>query len=281
MTLMLALFLAACGGDPDEAPSMAELSLPRSLASDAPFARIEDPEQEPDGSRRDREKESRPKFSLSLGVTGRWTTPFGAANRDVYYLDNPSGGVTLVFDSNLRWNDVFHSGWGTSITAEIMTFQAGRGDGEGRGRANSSMGGYISFEQDHFSGEKVTDGRGNSFHVDDLSMNCYFVGPSVYQTMGGGAFMEGRVGLGAVHYAQVDATYNFIFSPEFRSSFLADTWNFAMEFRGGGGYRFGPIAVTLGLGFRMLLPPAEGDAATLESGILWTFDIDLGVEIGF
>jgi hypothetical protein len=32
---------------------------------------------------------------------------------------------------------------------------------------------------------------------------------------------------------------------------------------------------------KMLLPPNQGPTLTLDSGILWTFDIDLGIEINF
>ena len=286
MTMLMALLLAMTGNDADETPTLAELSLPRSLAWEEQESKpgYQDPrprafDHEPAGS--SREKESSAKFGLSLGIQGRWTSPFGSANRDVYYVDNPAGGLTLLFDSNLRWNDVFSSGWGTSITAEITFLQAGRGGGEGRGRGKFSAGMYVSFMQDHFSGDNVSDGHGNSFSVDDLTMNTYIVGGSMYQSLGGGSFVDGRMGIGAVHYAAVDADYNFLFTPKFRGGFLEDTWNFATELRGGYGYRFGPFAVTLGLGFRFLLPPNEAGTVSLDSGALMTFDIDLGFEIGF
>jgi len=286
MTMLMALLLTLGGNDPDDVPPLAELSLPRNLTLEEQDSRpgYQDPRPlgyQADPSSSPREKQASQKFLLSLGIEGRWTTPFGYANRDVFYVDNPNGGLTLLFDSNLRWNDVFSSGWGTSFIAEVTMMQAGRGGGEGRGRGKFSAGVYVSFSQDHFSGDNVDDGRGNSFSVDDMTMNTYLVGGTMYQSMGDGAFMSGRLGLGAVHYAQVDAEYRFLFTQTFRSSFLDDTWNFAMEFQGGGGYRFGPIALTLGLGVRMLLPPDQGPTVSLDSGIFWTFDITLGVEIGF
>ncbi len=286
MTLLMALLLTLAGNDPDEAPPLAELPLPSSLALEEQESRpgYQDPRPlgyQADPSSSSREKQATPKFLLSLGIEGRWTMPFGSASRDVSYVDNPGGGLTLLFDSNLRWNDVFSSGWGTSFIAEITLMQTGRGGGEGRGRGKFSAGAYVSFSQDTFSGDNVSDGHGNSFSVDDLTMNTYLVGGTMYQSLGEGAFLDGRLGLGAVHYARVDADYNFLFTPAFRGAFLADTWNLAMEFQGGVGYRFGPIAFTLGLGMRALLPPDGASTVKISTGILLTYDITLGVEIGF
>jgi len=287
MTMLLALLLTLSASDPDEAPSGAELSLPRSLAlEDQEFrAGFQDPR--PLGNQADpgsssREKPASPKFLLSLAVEGRWTMPFGSTSRDVYSVDNPNGGLSLLFDSHLRWNDVFSSGWGTSLIAEITLMQAGRASGgEGRGRGKFSAGAYVSFSQDHFSGDHVDDGRGNSFSVDDLSMNTYLVGGTLYQSLGDAVFMDARLGLGAVHYAQVDADYSFLFTPAFRGRFLADTWNFATELQGGVGYRFGAIAFTFGLGMRALFPPDGASTVKINSGILYTYDITLGIEVGF
>ncbi len=277
MTMLLALLLAAAGPDADDAPTIADLALPGTLASEEQETRSRDRDQD-SGSRR----ESAPKYMISLGIEGRWSIPFGYANRDVYYVSHPGGGATVGFSGNLGWSDLFSSGWGTSLVADVTLMQAGRGGGEGRGRGNSSMGGYLAFSQDHFYGASATDGHGNSFTTNDLDMNTYLVGMTLYQNLGNGFFTQGRLGLGAVHYSAVDAQYRFIVSPTFDGPFLADTWNFAMELRGGGGYRVGPFGFTLGLGGRMLLPPNEaGTVASLDSGILWTFDIDVGVEIGF
>lgn len=273
MSMLLALLLSAGGPTPDEPPSVAEIPLPRSLSEE------QDSRSRDDGSSSRREPSQ--KFILSLGIEGRWTTPFGYANRDVTAVSNPAGGVTLLFDGHFRWNDAFNSGWGTSLIAEITVMQAGRGGGEGRGRGNFSMGGYVGFSQDHYGGDTVGDGHGDTIKVDDLTMNTYLVGGTMYQGLGDGFFTDGRLGIGAVHYSQVDAEYHFNFVSTFRSGFLADSWNFATEFRGGGGYRFGPIAFTLGIGVRLLFPPSEAATTSLEQGIFWTFDIVAGVEIGF
>jgi hypothetical protein len=278
MTMLLALLLAAAGPDADDAPTYADLVLPLTLASEEQETRTRDRDQDSSSSRR----EYAPKYMISLGIEGRFTLPFGYANREVYYVSNPGGGATVTFNGNLGWNDIFSSGWGTSLVAEVTMMQTGRGGGEGKGRGNSSIGGYIAFSQDHLYGTNANDGHGNSFTAEDMTMNTYLVGMTLYQNVGGGFFTQGRLGLGAVHYSEVNAQYRFVFSPTFDAPLLADTWNFAMELRGGGGYRVGPFGFTLGIGGRMLFPPREaGPVASLESGIVWTFDIDAGVEIGF
>jgi len=272
MTLVMALLLAAAGPGTGDDETIDLLPVPRTMS-------IEETQDEKESHSKYEREDAR--FGLSLGVSGSWILPFGYANRDTIVVDNPFGGITIVFDGTLQWSDCFSSGWGTAITAEFTMVQAGRGAGSGRGRSNFTVGGFISFAQATLSGDRASDDAGNSFRPDDLTLNTYIVGATMFQSLGNGVFADGRLGLGAVHYSQVDATYNFKFVPEFRSTFLEDTWNFAMEVRGGGGYRFGPLAITLGVGFRMLLPPAAGDTVDLDSGILFTIEVDLGVEIGF
>jgi hypothetical protein len=275
MTMLLALLLSAVGPTFDEPPTFEDIPLPTSLSEEQDTR-----SRERDDSSSSTRREPSQKFILSLGIEGRFSFPFGYANRDVAAVSN-GGGVTLLFDGHFRWNDVFNNGWGTSIIAEITMMQTGRGGGEGRGRGKFSMGGYVGFSQDHFGGDNVGDGHGNTIKVDDMTMNTYLVGGTMYQALGDGWFTDGRLGIGAVHYSQVDAEYHFKFNPVFTSGFLEDSWNFATEFKGGGGYRAGPFAFTLGIGVRMLFPPSEAGAISIEQGILWTFDIVAGVEIGF
>lgn len=278
MTMLMALLLAAAGPNDAETPAYRDLGLPLTLASEEQG--YQEPEIRREATSRD-SRESSQKFILSFGLIGRWTTPFGYANRDVYAVDNPGGGLILLFDSNLRWNDLFDSGWGTALTAEFTLVQGGRTGGTGRSRGKFSAGGYITFTQDHFGGDTVSDNFGNRFSTDDLTMNTYIVGGSAYQSMGDGVFVDGHFGIGAVHYAQVDAVYTFTGNNSFRGEFLEDTWNLALELRVGTGYTFGPLAVTIGMGSRMLMPPNNAGSVDLDSGMFFTFDIDLGIELGF
>src|SRR5579862_1149231 len=158
MTMLLALLVAAAGPDADDAPTLADLPLPRTLASEEQETRSRDRDQESSGRH-----ESAPKYLLSLGIEGRWSLPFGYANQHSFTVSSPGGGTTVGFNGNLGWNDIFSGGWGTSLVADVTVMQTGRGGGEGRGRGTTSMGGYVSFSEDHLFGRTVSDSHGNTF----------------------------------------------------------------------------------------------------------------------
>jgi hypothetical protein len=145
------------------------------------------------------------------------------------------------------------------------------------------MGGYVSFLQSHLTGDTVSDDVGTSLTAEDLSLEAYLVGATMYQNLGNNVYTEGRFGIGAVHYSEVNGTVRtgFPFAQTFEGTLFKDTWNFAMELRGGVGYRIGPLGVSIGMGFQFLMPPNSGNAINLDSGFLMTWDIDLGVELGF
>jgi hypothetical protein len=278
VTLLMALLLSAAGPDPDAADEW-RAELPAGIS-------IEDP-QDPD-NRKDREdrerRQEKPKYGLGLQVQGRWSLPFGSANGGSAVYSAPGGGVSVVFDSSLSWSDLFTSGWGTSITAEVTVVRAGTSDGGyGKSKNNFSVGGYLSLLQNHLSGQRVTDDVGNSITADDLTMESYLVGATMYQNMGNNVYTEGRFGIGAVHYSAVNATYtsSFPFTQTFDGELFKDTWNFALELRGGVGYRIGPLGVSIGMGFQLMAPPHVGNVIDLSPGVLMTWDIDLGIELGF
>lgn len=270
MTLIMAVLFVAAGPESEDWRA----SLPSAVS-------IEEP-QDPD-SRKDREDRG-PKYGLGLEFQGRWVMPLGSASHEVTNVNNPGGGVTLLYDHKLGWSDLFGSGWGTSLTAEITVVRAGKSDGAyGRSRNNFSAGGYFSVMQDHLLGHDSRDSSGNTLSPDDLTMGTYMVGGTLYQNIGNSFYAEGRLGVGAVHYSQVSGTFHYQppTSVTFQGTLFDDTWNFAAEARGALGYRLGPVGLSLGMGFRLLGPPDSGKAAEFNSGNLMTWDIDLGVEIGF
>jgi hypothetical protein len=114
-----------------------------------------------------------------------------------------------------------------------------------------------------------------------MTLTTWIVGMLFRQQMSEGFYGEGRFGIGAVHYAAVDADFKLGAAPEFRGSFLEDTWTFALELRLAGGIRLGPVGFSIGMGFRLLVPPNEGDTVDLSAGPIYTFDLELGAEIGF
>ena len=212
---------------------------------------------------------------VNAAIHGRWAIPFGSADRDVFVY---GGGVFLV-DQHLSWSDLFHSGWGFDLELDIMF-----GDASGRGRMRTpgfDYGAFLAVMVDEFTGGSVSDSGGNFIHPDNLNMNTFLVGGKVIQSFDQGFFADGRFGLGAVHYSAVNATFGGPLLPDFHDELLKDTWTFALDLRGHGGIRLGPVGLTIGMGFRFLVPPSEGARVSLDSGPLWVFDIDLGAEIGF
>jgi ABC-type branched-subunit amino acid transport system permease subunit len=93
----------------------------------------------------------------------------------------------------------------------------------------------------------------------------------------------GLISLGAVHYTEVEGTFTGPLFPlgGTRDKILKDTYTFASNFAFNGGYRLGPIGLTLGGAFRIMAPPSEGTHFSMNSGAFWTFDINLGAELGF
>src|SRR5579862_170917 len=212
---------------------------------------------------------------LNAAVHGRFGIPFGSADRDVFVY---GGGVFLV-DQHLSWGDLFHPGWGFDVELDIMF-----GDATAKGRARQpglDYGIFAAVLVDEFPGSSVTDDAGHFIHPSDLNMTTVLVGGKVIQSFDQGFFADGRFGIGAVHYSSVEATFGGPGITDFHDELLRDTWTFAMDLRGHGGIRFGPLGLTLGLGFRFMVPPSGGPRASLDSGPLWVFDIDLGVELGF
>lgn len=214
-----------------------------------------------------------PDFSLSAGAKVRWSTPFGVADGDVDWISG-SGGAVVVIDEQITWSDLFHSGWGGEVEVAVMPGRSSDVQGGFR------YGGYLALQIDHFEGDSVSEG---AFKVrpDDLEMATALVGVKGLHSLSDSTVAGGRFGIGAVHYSSVDATYTGPLVDGVRDEFLEDTWTFASEFRGHAGLKLGPVALTAGIGLRVLFPPSEGDRLDLNSGAFWTFDVDFGAEIGY
>jgi len=211
-------------------------------------------------------------LTLNVGVHGRYSLIFGAADREVISY----GGGYYGVSSYVGWEDLFHPGWGVDLEVDLML-----GDAQKRGHNGFDYGGCLVFSQDQYGGGSESDGFGNSIQVSDLTMSTIMVGGKVINTFENGFFADGRFVMGAVHYSAVEADFRGPLVPLFHDEFLEDTWTFGMDIHGHGGIRLGPLAIVIGMGFRFMLPPNEGGRVDLDSGAVWTWDIDLGVELGF
>lgn len=239
----------------------AQADLPRSLSTDLPEAQAAPPARN-DG------------LVLNVGAHVRFSMPFGAADRSTIVY----GPGVVVVDNYVSWTDFFHPGWGFDL--EIDVFFKGSGPGPDR-EPGFNYGALLLLETDEYGGDRVNGAAGNSVSVENLTMNSLLVGGKVIQTLGGGFYADGHIGLGVVHYSSVEGSFEGPGLLKFRDTVFKDTWTFASEFKGHAGYRLGPVGVVLGLGFRIQAPPTEGNNFSMSSGAFWTFDIDLGAELGF
>lgn len=211
---------------------------------------------------------------LNVGAHVRFAMPFGAADRSTIVY----GSGLVVVSNYVSWTELFNPGWGLDL--EIDIFLGSRGPGAKR-QPGFNYGVVALLQTDEFGGDRVNGGGGTSISLENLTMNSFLVGGKVIHTLGSGFYADGHFALGVVHYASVEGTFDGPGFVKFRDTVFEDTWTFASQFRGHAGYRLGPVGIVLGLGFRIQAPPAEGHNFEMHSGAFWTFDVDLGVELGF
>lgn len=219
-----------------------------------------------------------PEFGFNAALRGRWSLPFGAAHRDVAAIEGP-GGAVVFLDQHASWNDLFHDGWGADLEVAVYFREDAQG-GYGRGQS-MRYGAFLSYSSDHYEGDSESDDFGTKMDVEDLNLTTLLVGGKVEAMTGKQTFVDGRLGLGVVHYSSVEATFSGPLVPAFRTELFEDSYTFAFDVRGHGGIALGPLNLVAGFGFRWLWPPSEGTNIDLDSGGFMTFDLEVGVELGF
>jgi hypothetical protein len=293
MSILTLVLLLSTGGSrilAQAEPAETRIALLRDSDSALPFTLADDlPQQQPPNSGLDgapvekttkqqqQEDFSKPRakddgLDLNFGAHARFTVPFGAADRSyaTYY-----GGYYVV-DHYLSWADFFNPGWGFEVEADVFL-----SDKPGRRRSPGFNYGIALLAQtDQYYGTKSSDGHGDTLSMGDMTTGTLQIGGRMMQVLSDEFFYGGLIAIGAVHYSAVEGTFTGPFTT-FQDKILRDTWTFASTFRADGGYRLGPVALVAGLGFRIMAPPSEGPHMALNSGAFWTFDIDVGVEIGF
>lgn len=219
-----------------------------------------------------------PEFGLGVAVHGRFSVPFGSADRDIAVAAG-GGGAVVAIDEHLSWADLFDPGWGAE--AEFDLFIGSSGESLFGPDASFRFGVYLAVGLDHFGGRRAGDDLGNTIDADGLDMATVLVGGKLVSSIGDGSRVDGRFGLGAVRYSAVDAVVSGPATPAFEAELLEETWTLAAELRGHWGVELGPVSLVLGLGFRAQVPPREGASAGFSPGPFFTFDGDLGLEIAF
>jgi hypothetical protein len=255
------------GEDDDRLPFTLAEDLPlQELPGDALQAAPQPPQNPPPDSNRSRANDDA--LAVNVGARGRFTVPFGAADRS---YSTYAGGFYVV-DHYLSWADFFNPGWGFDVEADVFL-----------GRKNPGVNWALALlaETDQYYGTKNTDGFGDTLSVGDMTAGSLQIGGRVMDTFRDGFYFGGLLAIGAIHYSAVEGTFSGPVFLSFKDTIFRDTWTVASTFRADGGYRFGAVAIVGGIGMRIMGPPSEGPRFSMNSGAFWSFDLSLGAEIGF
>jgi hypothetical protein len=271
----------ANGPDPDNEVAFGpDTGLPLRLADSLPAqqqpAPLDNAPVEKAGRRQeDFERNRDDSLLVNFGLKARFSIPFGAADRSYYSYYN-----TYYVDHYYSWGDFFNPGWGLEAEADFFFGKNGPGH---RRSPGFNYGLAVIVQVDEYYGRNIGGDFGNDLRLDDMSATTLMIGGRVLQTLGNDFYYGGLISLGAVHYTEVEGTFTGPLFPLTgqRDKILRDTYTFASNFAFNGGYRLGPIGLTLGGALRIMAPPSEGPHFSMNSGAFWTFDINLGVEIGF
>jgi hypothetical protein len=217
--------------------------------------------------------------TLHVGAVGRGLFPVTSMDRDLGLV--PPGAAFPFGDlrGTFGWSDFFKVGVGGSLEFDLLWEDPAIPDAW-------VMGVYGTIGVDSFLGQKATDDRGASIDPENLQVFSLLVGPKVVKHFGGGFFVDGRLGMGMVHYSGVDADVHIfsVFPPssmDYRGEFLASTATFGMELGFRGGLRSGSMSFVVGAACRVLAGAERGDNVQLSPNTLLAVGLDLGIELGF
>jgi hypothetical protein len=212
------------------------------------------------------------RIGLTLGAQARVSLPFGEADQGTIIIS----GNTVFIENTIDYSELFNVGTGFTLEADLMFRPLAPPEVAPRYRP-TDLGGFVAFEWDSYGGSSTRDQTGTTIRPDALRIPSVFVGVKgagwVYEHF----FGDLRFGLGAVHYPSLKAD----FAPGGRGELFAESWEFAMEIRMHFGWKLGPLGLVFGMGGRLLTPPSPGSQSSLDPGILFTLDFDVGAEIGF
>ncbi|HZE97165.1 MAG TPA: hypothetical protein VE981_09060 [Planctomycetota bacterium] len=216
-------------------------------------------------------------FGMTAALQGRVAIPLGAADRG----DTFSSGNVIVIANRMSYLELFNPGLGFTLEADLMVRPPPPVPGGPPWERTPAMGGYVALEIDWFDGGSATDDFGTKVTPETLRLPQVYVGFKAEGTVQENFFGDVRVGFGAAHYPSLMAKIRPAGLPETDREFFQDRWTFAMELRMHFGWRAGPVAIIFGLGGRLIAPPTEGDAISMDPGAFWTLDFEAGVQIGF
>jgi hypothetical protein len=260
--MIVLLLIAAAAVPPGD-----DVALPLRMGLEEPELRLQIVEGGPE----------RMRFGISVAALARVAIPFGSADAGNTFV---SGNV-IVIHNRMSYLDLFSPGFGFTVEADFMMRPPPPVPGGPPWERTPAMGGYVAFECDWFGGDSATDDFGTRVSPDTLRLPQVYVGFKAEGTVEDNFFGNVNFGLGAAHYPSLTARIQPAGLPGTDREFFQDTVAFAMELRSHFGWRAGPAAFVFGLGGRLIAPPQAGATVSIDPRILWTFDVELGVQVGF
>lgn len=224
-------------------------------------------------------------FAVDVGLHGRLSFPVGQLQDADNIIITGGGGATIIFDDHLRYRDLFDIGYGLALEAALLFIEPEQRRGGGMHSSAPTFGIYASIQADEFGGDSVSDAAGAKLRADDMRIYSALAGIKFAQSIDARWFGDARIGLGIARYEEVEGKLTGAGGLASATGILfeaTETWVF--ELRAHGGTRFGALAFVVGGGFRAIGQPDEGHGASsldLSPETLYTFDIDVGVELGF
>lgn len=211
-------------------------------------------------------------LSFSLTAQGKVAFPSGAAG-DAYY----EIGGTIYYDSeHLRYEDLFHSGFGASLEADLL-YRLGGASGGG-----TRMGGYVSIEGSWFEGDSTTDRFGNNINPDDLALATFLAGFKGTMPFSELFFGEFRIGFGATRYEEVKADLRSFGGTTTQTVLLEECTRFTIQTGVGVGLRFGSLVIRLGFDTLSIDgADTEVNNARFNPHTLFIFNLNLGIGLSF
>lgn len=217
------------------------------------------------------------RFGMAVSAQGRLAIPAGAVDRGDTFV---SGNV-IVIRNRMSYLELFDPGLGFTLEMDLMARPPPPAPGGPGWERTPAMGGYLAFECDWFGGDEATDDFGTRVETETLKLPQVYVGFKAQGTIRDNFYGDLRFGLGAAHYPSLQARIRPAGGPETEREFFQEGWTFAMELRMHFGLKAGPARFFAGFGGRLIAPPDEGETVGIEPGELWTFDLELGIELGF
>ncbi len=178
-----------------------------------------------------------------------------------------------VTRDHVTWSDLFDPGLGVSLEGDVLINVV----------HEWSVGPYVSVGWDTFNGVRNVDDVGDTLDPGPMRMVTVIAGAKWQGWFDPMFFWEGRIGLGMVHYDAVKADFilgGVLFDNQ---EFFKASNRGVFELGGRVGFGTPPLAVDLGMGFRIMGGPGRGKDVTnfIDPDPLVTFMLELGVLVQF